>query len=504
MEDISLNSKSKKYKVKPKRIYELFMQISPLLILIIIIICITNTIYNSYYFRVYLNSDLVELSSTESIIYQYASNVFDTYFNYIIAIFGIIISIWLGLNIYSYTKKDEMNKLNKLLKQQIKKSIEQERINQGHLESITAFILFNNNYQAEINNPYLTYLISNASYVKFLSKNPEVLKYIIECERLFSSESQDTNILLDNYNNCLNESHKLQKLLNDKTNIISVYSCYKIAITNFKIADIYRVEKQNMLSLTHYITGYENLNKCLNVDEDFKNMDYVYDLAAITSLRIYLFLKQTKENTELANKYLNKCEDYFCKVNRTLSNCDILRHYGVYLEKKPSADYNSAILYYKKAISSNYRNYDSRYNYASLLLKMFLKTKKIDRNTDRLYEIKKTNTYKEDIKELTEIEQQLYIAKNIDSSKYSTYMKLGELYTYMMLLLKKDSEIYKQKAIINLLLAQELSKENIKVLAHTRNYYEAIDNIEKAKIINQSIKGYKDTETWELKYVNEL
>lgn len=425
---------------------------------------IRKTFYESVQEVIATQSDIeqsISFKGTEESIYALAENRNNATIDLLIGLFGIVIAVWVGLNIYNVMKKDDYNELLKTITEKctehdyIQKKVEEtysENMEMHLSYLLKTFDINNNSSQyfyslfSEINNKNLDYkFLLNATfletiYVKLttIHKNNEHIKmepYIAEgnrrCKEMLSWIDKNGDTV-------------------ENTNRLLGYITYRQGRMDFYqgMMQYYAFSNNNDASAC-FMSAAKKFRKALAFDDQISRNINIYNTLGYIYIKIYEWNVNRLEplyNSQKMDEIINNALEY-CKKSMH-DTATSLKNLGIAYEKL--GNFKLAIQKYKEAVEKDPRDYQSRICLASAYLKNVQTVLKITTKRDKLL-CEMVFSSKEKSKALLLIKKasvELEIAQVIDEHSANYYYKKGQLLTYCYLLEKDKNmkKIYRKEA----------------------------------------------------------
>ncbi len=415
---------------------------------------------------------------------------FKTSIDFVIGLLGIVISVWVGLTIYNAVKKDELEKLAK--------KVDDEK------ESNKQIYIANLQRALDIEGTSSEYYSKQFYKMSEKNINHQVIGNIMVIETHFHritnyyKENNYTAILgiVDyGFDLCDDFKRKLKNFSVD--HVIEGYFYQRRGDFHYYKAMSEKFTQINYKKSVESALKFYKL--AIKIDRNVNYMGYMDNTLGY----LYLLLSECAQNAP-KSEYLEQAKGYLlsaCEnkngiyVNRGNKELYLyVKNLGCVYEKL--GDFEKATEHYEQAIMLNPRDYKSRICAASLFLKKVQREWGI--TSDRkepLYimkhTLKQTSTVNENLKQA---EKYLEIALKIEPTTIDAYYKMGQLVTYKYLNGDIDKDESKQKAEYYFEISEQLNTMFDAHKFHIRNYYETIEQIEKANVINNSLLPEGDSE----------
>lgn len=488
-----------------------FALIIPSIIAVIILVTqVMLVVWKKYYIQSIVAAipDKTSQETAEKLYAILNSNAYDS-LEYIVAIIGIAVSIWIGLNIYNIVEKRDYENL---IEQQagLKRLTEEQKLLLESSVEIQQKITL----QLQLSNMLKVFSVDSSTehYIEHFSNishpewSVETVQTIIKVEGVLSQATALTEQnawttvikVIATVEDELMES-KGYFINNSQDSVVQGYYHYKLgelfyykANALFQMSNISERAKRLFESaIEKYLEAYRLDNKLLSIENGI----------GIS----YLRLVTLEEDINKKEKYKLESIKYLkiaCEKNP--EHQQAIRSLGSAYES--IYDYDKAISQYKREIELYPKSYFARTCLASAYLKKAdVKLGLLDRT--ELYNNKIINLTSKDISLLDELlslaEAELNTAKIINPAQIGTYYRLGEINTLRILIHRESNDgnsidKYKRMAEEFFNICRSLQKNCRPANFHLRNYYEVVNEIKKAKEINDSLSGGNSEEIGKL------
>ena len=422
----------------------------------------------------------------------------------LIGLFGIIISVWVGLNIYNVMKKDDYNELLDTI---TKKCEEHDKI-QKQVEDT-----YLENMELHISYLYKTFDVNNNSSQYFYSMFKDVDASKLDYKFLLSATFLETIYVKITSLHDRNEHFKMKphidegirqckemlvwidangKKITYKNKLLG-YILYRYGRMFFYQGVMqYYVDSNSNKASDDFMTAANKLKEALKFDDDISHGIDIYNTLGYIYIKVYEWNVNDSETLYDREKLKEIISDALecCKKSKH-ETANSVKNLGIAYEH--TNNLKLAIENYKKAIKKNPYDYSSRICLTSAYLKRVQKILGIERKRKKcLCDIKFDEKNKKESMEFLELaEFELKIAHNIDPIAANYYYKIGQLYTYRYLIeengtKKKRVSIYARDCFE---ISNSLNPSHSAHRFHERNYYEAIGDISKSVEINENLDG---------------
>lgn len=440
----------------------------------------------------------------------------------LVGLFGIVISVWVGLNIYNAMKKDDYCELLDTITEKCK---EHDNIQAEAEENLSINMEFFSSYL------YKAFDASNNSsqyFQSIFSQDTDLAKrnykFILDATYLETIYTQITSLHEKNeHANMLpyiEAAHKRCKKMLDwlKTNkdnvpnenILQGYIAYRRGrICFYNGMREHYVNNDNKKASQLFMEAAEHFKAAINYDKDIpKNID-IYNTLGYIYIKIHMWNEDRLTplyNASKLDNFIKTALTYCQKSEQKTVNS--IKNLGIAYERTGSL--TTAMVKYQKACEIDPYDYESHLCLASAYLKLAQNLLGIEKDRNQLLcEMEFSNT--QNVYEYIESAQlELNVAGRINPKSPSLYCKLGQLYTYRMLLetdeqQKKELEAQAKQnfKISNNFIRQSSMNPNVTHRFHERNFYEAIGDIERALNINDQLDG-RDTLHLKPMYIKAL
>lgn len=422
----------------------------------------------------------------------------------LIGLFGIIISVWVGLNIYNVLKKDDYNDLL----QTINDKCDEHDVIQKKVEET-----YSGNMEMHISYLYKTFDINNNSSQYFYSMFKDIdkanLDYIFLLNATFletiyvkitTIHEKNEHIKMGPY--ILEGKQRCKEMLKwldqnsekivDKDRLKG-YIKYRQGRMDFYqgMMNYYAYNKKGDAS-NCFMDAAHKLEEAIQKDSLITSNIDIYNTLGYIYIKIYEWninelhpTLQPSQMKDIINKALDNCLRSKHETAKSLKNL------GIVYERLGRLD--DAIQKYKEATTNDYCDYQSRICLASAYLKKAQETLEITTARKELL-CEMHFSEKKATAALSFIEKaslELTIAQIIDNRSANYYYKKGQLLTYRYLLEKnkKKKNDYCVKAQKCFFISHSLHPTFDAHRFHERNFYEAINNIKEAQRINSKLCG---------------
>lgn len=487
---MSKRTKRKAYKSIFRNIGNAILIISTIVIPTFICIWETQINNGNYTFL----REYIERHSNEVTTDFYATFTGIEILNSGIAVVGIAVSVWIGLNIYNNCKEKHFEQHIKALEietKQLKKEY-QKRVFLSYLERTRDM-----------------YELSEFFYDAFKIEEDEVdeCEYellsaiemeFVSCCQYYEKGYKNVAAEYAKSGNDIIAGNRIKNYLADES-LVNFYMVLRRAdFIFYESMQADTIGKEALQeSIDEYKRAYEKLEEMKSkISRDKYNRLEIYMLNSIGYTYIRLF-DVCREDSQRENwidhafKYLEKIEDMKPK-GRYLQNLG-----ACYEKSNLEGKYETALDYYLKAY--NARNRDPKiYNLlGSVYLKLVDEKLGINTRTELLSELKITDM--ECIKyiemALMFLETALHVTPELIDVYYN-YAKASFYYSIWVLEEKKENP--KTESLLRF--AEERNPQNAGVLFTYRNYYETIGKIEKAREYNLKLNQKGDAKRIETLY----
>ncbi len=488
-------------------------------------------LYNTISYHNQLSEFALELYSENPeealAILRETSNISTEFITIIISIFAIIVTVWVGLNIYNVLSRDELKELQERINSQtrmVETMFEDDEIRTQQINSLvkssTSRSYFD--FQATFEKANVEYTASN--YVAYCFKElvEEDNYYLIE---KLSEIEVFYNSAMDNYygersDNCIAPALKVYDLcsgiLEDKANwenfVLMGYLHVRCANLQFFISQTKVISHlDKCIQHSKSALGYwfpELPNTQVYHNEQIYSLMDIYNLI---SLSIYFIITQ-KKNLSNQKRLYEEMYKYYAKLEELLIEKDMEHiypeRYSLYMRNiGTSKDFlfhhdlsceisEDCLLYYKKAISANPRSIKSYRNIISFRLKQF-KYGYVHLDLD------KYNQW------CDELIKYAIIYKSLAPSSSESCCFLGVSYVLKYLKTKNqvDLQLYQENIDLAILCLPIKEKEQL-CIDLNKNPDEAIETMDilnhESHKFNSSIKKYLEELKLKIKHLNGL
>lgn len=439
-----------------------------------------------------LISDLKESNSTNEEFIKKAVDYlqklmeddFHSSLSFIVSIFGIVLSVWVGLTIYNAVKKDELENLIKNVEDSNKLNIK------VHVSNL--YRIFDTNWTSS------EFYLKEFPKIKWSLSDCDIISSILLIENCFKrAVKYDDN---SQYIELLSLMPHAFELLSESQKVLGNNKVYTL------VRGYYYQRKADFF----YFQGMGERYTGKDCSDSFKKSLNNYKKAVGLCRRInyhgYIdntigFLLYLLSNHGKEKDYLDQAKEFLinaCKEENYL----YYKNLGCIYEL--DGQYDEAENCYRRSIKLNPHDFKSRICLASLLIKKLKNEMGIERNRTTLL-CKQTFSFKDDYARLIEeIKTTLNIAEKIAPSMIDTYYKRGELLTYCNLCEKNRSPELIQEIKDAFSMSCEFNETLKAHLFHERNFYESIGEIERANEINSKLLPEGDSEHMSKLYLKEL
>ena len=445
----------------------------------------------------------ISTSSTAEIAEKLYCLINDNAYNsleLILAVVGVAVSVWVGLNIYNALDRKELDSFAEEIKEDLKISVAQ--ISDSESERTRKAIeemKEHSNIQLLLTNMMSIFSVNKSSehYIDYFNNisisdwDVKTVKTIIKVENVLSrihkltSEEKYDSIreLIDSVERELVSSEEIFKSI-DKT--AYGYYHYKLGEFNYyKGNSFYQRRQKNEVAKSLFRNAVEHYTLASKLDSELKSIENGIGIS-------YLRLVELGDNEE--NKNINEAIRNFEMVLEKRPNfTQAIRSLGSAYEKVGRLD--DAIEQYKREIKVEPNSFFAHTCLASAYLK------KID---SEMCFLNRTEVYKpltdafsqEQIlrfeKLLSLADEELQTARRIAPSRVDIYYRLGQIYTIKIIMLHSSGQEDRTESLIEaakneFYICDTLFPNNHSVKVHERNFYEVIGNIEKADEINKML-----------------
>ncbi len=423
----------------------------------------------------------------------------------LIGLFGIVISVWVGLNIYNAMKKDDYMELLNTITEKCKehddiqdKVEEVYKVNMKlHASYLCKTFDVNNNSSQYFYSLFSKYIdvsqldyhfVLNASsletlYVKITAlheknEHDKMAPYIEEALERCQEMLQWINVNSEN----IPYKNKLHGYIAYRYGRIYFYQGMMKHYADF----------DNRSASLCFVDAAAQFQKAVSFDDAIPQNIDIFNTIGYIYIKIHMWNEDRLEP-------LYTPDELKSIIQTALKNCkkskqdtvNSIKNLGIAYER--FGDMNSAIQKYRESCNKAPHNYESHLCLASAYLKVAQKILEIEKYRSQLLnELDFKKAQKEKAQQYIRLARfELRIANKIDSQAPSHYYKLGQLYTYLMLLesdtLQKMK--FKKQAQQNFDMSNSLIPSTFMHRFHERNFYEAIGDIKHALEINEKLDG---------------
>lgn len=422
-------------------------------------------------------------------IFKNSSYLSTEFITIIIAIFAIIVTIWIGLNIYNVISKDELQNLSDKASDISKKA----KNATNKINSLYDAYADSNyiNFQATFQKAQKEYAATNyviEHFNELISKsNPELVLILHNIEIFYHSamesyygENKSDSIMLAEmaYEKC-KELTNIEASMKNK--VLMGYLHMRIANLQYFISQTVDIENLNQCvkhckdAITFWFPKVDNISN-YNKQELYSLMD-IYNLIAISIHHIIINSKSGKDNKKLYKEmrdYYNKLEELLTEENLVSiypSRYSMyMRNIGTsldfvfneFIEDKNILTSGKCLDYYKKALSANPKESKNYRNIISFNLKQFKNGYLDYRSKDvRLQYLKKMIEY-----------ATIYI--NLLPYSVEPYSFLGATYALKYILTNEREDLLKYQENIDIAIIFLSIEENDKIKSKLGKEHEHI------------------------------
>lgn len=445
-------------------------------------------------------------------IRELMNNDLKTSLDLMISLFAVAISVWVGLTIYNAIKKDEFDKLSDMVN-------EAKEISEQNMELYKTYLLknldVNNNSSQYFYNLFTAidaqkfdyYFLMNATFLETIYVKVSQLHKLHEHVKMDSFLSEGLK-LCDRIIEGIENNKTFSNYMKNK---LYGYANYRYARMYFYKAFVlyYTVDKYDENVNFLFDKSVEFFEKAIKCDPQISEEVNIYNTIGYIYIKSYDYIRDYKDYTcwdtddkmkDLLKKAYTNCEKSY---NKNMKTSLSVKNLGIVLERQHKMD--EAIKKYYEAIAKDPTEYTSHICLASSYLKETQKLMNIDIvRTKPLFEL--TYTSSEKIYEyIHKAYKELSICYALDASNTAFYYKMGQLYTYRLLLEKNIENRVKliERAKYNFDIVLKLNPIPKAYQFHLRNFYEAIGNIKKANEINSQLE-HSDSEHYKELYSNYM
>ncbi len=420
----------------------------------------------------------------------------------LIGLFGIVISVWVGLNVYNILKKDDLDELASRVETTID-GFDCDLYKNKQLQTAylcKSFDIVDNSsyyFNKKINimdvhaieyEFVLNAILIEHSYTKLrnLYKHNNYMKMdlfvdqgIEHCENVLKAKESS-----------LQTSPKFFKSYAIQNNFISGYINYRYGdFLYFKAMKLYYGNNKRDLAFEHFKQAIDRYISALEYDTELAQRTDIYNMIGFIYIKMYDFANnQTKYQSEMDDWRQNAL--YFCELasKNTINNAVVVKNLGIAYERNGNLE--EALKKYLESVEIDPYNYKSRLCLASAYIKQAQNILGISKERDKLLcnfifsdeQIQKATAW------LDKSESQIEHLKRIDSKLIDAYYKEGEILTYRYLLSNKRAKLAK-RAFRCFEIANTFNTTFLAHKFHERNFYEALGKIDRAKEINSILSG---------------
>ncbi len=421
----------------------------------------------------------------------------------ILAIVGIAVSVWVGLNIYNALDRKELDSFADEIKVEL--NTELAKISHSQSKNILEAInemKDNSNIQLLLTNMLSIFSVDKASehYIDYFSNvsisnwNVKTIKTIIKVENVLSkihkltSEQKYDSIseLIDSVENELINSEEFFKNI-DKT--AYGYYHYKLGeLSYYKGNSFYQRRQKNEIAKSLFRKAIDHYTSASKLDTELKSIENGIGIS-------YLRLVELGDNVD--NKNINEAiKNFEMVLEKRPYFTQAIRSLGSSYEKVGRLD--DAIAQYNNESRIEPNSFFAHTCLASAYLK------KIDAeihflNRTEVYEPLNNAFDEEQIERFEKLlklaDEELQTAHRINPSRVDVYYRFGQIYTFKIIMLHNFGLKNKDKKIEDLIeaakkefyICDKLLPNNHSVKVHERNFYEVIGDIKKANEINKTL-----------------
>lgn len=443
-----------------------------------------------------------------------------------LAIIGVAVSVWVGLNVYNLIAKSDLASLEQQISEL--KDIGAELQNAKRNQSATTRSILLSSLIKTQNDVMSSLFISKISELNLDTLDLSLLSEMFLIEEAFanmvSGYHKRNRVMIENFcavglDYCVQFEEKLEQCTtttkdNRTYYFYRSYMCFRRA--DFKF--YYSIKPsnppgQNLEELVcHYykwlseaISDYgcvENL-LCIYLDDIPQTIkSYIANSIGYCYYNKYILLKrfgkQKSEDLENAMKYC--CAACYPKndKDKSFARSIYYRNYGhcVILSKKGVAGLKEALPHFRKSLNVDYRDAKAHYNYASVSLKIIVETEGLGSSREKtLNEVSiSREKYLEDVNRAI---KNLNWAITFDTHFTDPYFLLAHAYTLQMLMSNSndEKERFYAKAVEAIETYERLypPKSTNTYLFYKRNMLEAYGDIVGAKEINDGLEKDGDS-----------
>ena len=417
-----------------------------------------------------------------------------------LATVAIAVSVWVGLNIYNYLSRDEVDRL-------------QENIKKIQVELDQSNLFLN-----EINNSF--HELAFQTLISTISRSGE--RYIISAffaEKIRQTDLTDLSIelinrvsiaeseyddlteyyeagrLTDCYQTCDAVKNKFIGL-REELNKLDEHSKYQVLqkYIDSRVGDclFYKNVSANRMfnsdEMREVIRLFKGIEKYIDEDKDLQQVNketylsYCYNTIGYTYDQIYVRDKANEDDKEQAIKYSEESVD----KPGTMAKKHLARYTrNLGLAYEHDGDLKKALEQYEKSAKLDRNDYKSWNNIASATLKLLEKRLKVSGRETVLCRFEK-NAFKEYMDKLRYAEAACKMSISINAAFMDPYYKLINIYMYL-LLGGYDETVNQNNGQDRIVFLEKINFETPGFLFAKRNFYEACGDIKTAAENNEII-----------------
>lgn len=450
-----------------------------------------------------------------------------------VAVIGIAVSVWVGLNIYIAFSREENEKIvsdmrDELLKAE-KETKELEELSVGIQRTVNNIL--KQNLIDTINRTSNSYIMS--SYMAKLLEKISIQGFKTEqIKSMIASESAYILVTImyegERHSNCVTESEKARKLFERdldtflkqsennteadiENNLVEMY-------LNVRIADLIFYRNASCLRLkknTGIVFCMDDMRRSIDIYKSVRKFVSEHSVEYDEAIQILSFIDNTIGYTyDLMNQNIyseERAEEAIIYLEKAVRNIDTLwedkaarylRNLGLAYERVD--DLNKAKDAYVKSSKLDLSDYKTWNNVGVIEIKMLEKAEGISQREITLNRFDSA-VFAKYIELLKKAVNSCKIAIQICPGFMDPYYKMVQLNTYLYLA-NYDREKDKQEAERYIGILEDMQFEGKGFLFAYRNYLEAIGNIKEAEKINNRIGSTEKNDVDRIRelYKNEI